>query len=85
MKLIWLQVRQGQLQLGDVGVFDLLKPQGLRKYTPLQYVLLGHSISSSAISCCSRQISPIGVKDKGKMKIPGCSPINTVNKKVLEC
>ena len=32
---IRLQVRQGQLQLGDVGVFDLLKPQGLRKYTPV--------------------------------------------------
>ena len=26
------QVRQGQLQLGDVGVFDLPKPQGLPKY-----------------------------------------------------
>ena len=79
MKLIRLQVRQGQLQLSDVGVFDLLKSQGLRKYKPVSCVLLGHSISSSAISCCSRQISPIGVKDQGKMKIPGCSPMNTVS------
>ena len=32
MKLIRLQAMQGQLQLGGVGVFYLLKPQGLRKY-----------------------------------------------------
>ena len=75
IKLIRPQVRQGQLRLGDVGVFDLGRKvcASLNLY---KYVLLGHSISSSAIPCSSRQVSPIGVKE-----IPGRSPSSTDNKK----
>ena len=81
MKLIRLQVRKDQLVTWVFLIFFSRK--FCASINPYKYVLLGHSISSSAIPCCSRQISVIEVKDKKKVKIPGCSQL-TVNNQYVE-